>query len=507
MDIREYKGAYFTPKIWVELSQKYLADVLGENWQDEYYVWDCAAGTGNLLAGLTNKSNIWASTLDKADVDVMKDRIKNGANLLAGHVFQFDFLNDGFSKLPKGLREIIEDEEKRKKLVIYINPPYAEADSRKGEGRLKVAISTIHEKYSEKMGYSKRELSVHFLTRIYCEIPDCILANFSKLKNLQTPRFSDFRKFFQPKLERVFLVPADTFDNVKGSFPIGFHIWDTKILKAFKQVRASVYDENGNYAGKKKIVSYDNVKFINDWVKTFRKIQSDSIATIIGVGSDFQNQRLVRFGEPYMEVPADNHHWQISKDNLIESCIYYTVRKILPVTWLNDRDQFLWPNNGWETDKEFQNDCFAYTLFSNNMQSENVINHWIPFTEKEVNAKEKFASNFMTNYMAGKIKVENMSLFDGQAGNKKLVFSEEAQTVFNAGRKLWKFYHEQPYINVNASLYDIREHFQGRNDKGRMNAKSSDIRYSQLLFDLRTSLSELAKKIQPKIYDYGFLIG
>ncbi|MDR1197705.1 MAG: hypothetical protein LBK94_01660 [Prevotellaceae bacterium] len=57
-DVRERKGSYFTPKIWVELSQKYIADVLGENWQDEYTVWDCAAGTGNLLAGLTDKYNI-----------------------------------------------------------------------------------------------------------------------------------------------------------------------------------------------------------------------------------------------------------------------------------------------------------------------------------------------------------------------------------------------------------------------------------------------------------------
>ncbi len=104
---RERKGSFYTPKIWVELSQKYIADVLGEDWQDEYYVWDCAAGTGNLLTGLTNKYNIWASTLDKADVDVMHDRIENGANLLDDHVFQFDFLNDGFEKLPKGLQKII----------------------------------------------------------------------------------------------------------------------------------------------------------------------------------------------------------------------------------------------------------------------------------------------------------------------------------------------------------------------------------------------------------------
>jgi len=130
-DIRERKGSFFTPRQWVELSQKYIGDVLGNDWQDEYVVWDCAAGTGNLLAGLTNKHNIWASTLDKADVDVIKDRIKNGANLLEDHVFQFDFLNDDFSKLPKVLLDIINNEKSRKKLLIYINPPYAEAGNKK----------------------------------------------------------------------------------------------------------------------------------------------------------------------------------------------------------------------------------------------------------------------------------------------------------------------------------------------------------------------------------------
>ncbi len=114
-DIRERKGAFFTPRQWVELSQKYLGDYLGEDWQDEYYIWDCAAGTGNLLAGLTNKYHIFASTLDQADVSVMHERIDHGANLLKNHVFQFDFLNDDFTKLPQSLQEIISDPEKCKK--------------------------------------------------------------------------------------------------------------------------------------------------------------------------------------------------------------------------------------------------------------------------------------------------------------------------------------------------------------------------------------------------------
>ena len=37
-DVRERKGSFFTPQIWVELSQKYLTDTLGEDWQEEYYI-------------------------------------------------------------------------------------------------------------------------------------------------------------------------------------------------------------------------------------------------------------------------------------------------------------------------------------------------------------------------------------------------------------------------------------------------------------------------------------
>lgn len=190
-DIRERKGAFFTPRKWVELSQKYLTDYLGENWQDDYYVWDCAAGTGNLLAGLTNKFNIWASTLDQADVNVMHERIEHGANLLKSHVFQFDFLNDDFSQLPQGLQDIINDEEKRKKLVIYINPPYAEAATKStisntGKNKTDVAVNTsVYKNYKDKIGIGGRELFAQFFTRIYSEIPNCLLAEFSTLKILQ----------------------------------------------------------------------------------------------------------------------------------------------------------------------------------------------------------------------------------------------------------------------------------------------------------------------------------
>lgn len=196
-------------------------------------------------------------------------------------------------------------------------------------------------------------------------------------------------------------------------------------------------------------------------------------------------------------------------------CIYNTVRHTIQETWLNDRDQFLYPNDGWQTDTEFKSDCLTFTIFSNNIQSNLDTNHWIPFTESEVNAKEKFESNFMTDFIKGKIKSEkqddglfnqeNKTNISSQANGVSLQFSAEATEVFDAGRELWRYYHSQKDINVNASLYDIREYFQGRNDKGRMNSKSTDETYTELIGNLRQKLNVLAQKITPKVYEYEFL--
>jgi hypothetical protein len=197
----------------------------------------------------------------------------------------------------------------------------------------------------------------------------------------------------------------------------------------------------------------------------------------------------------------------IDKNNLIKVSVYFTVRKSIPANWLNDRDQFLKPIDNWEIDKEFHNDCLIYTLFNNNIQSEYGINHWIPFTEQEVNAQNRFESNFMTDFINGKIKVEQETdLFASESSYQgKREFSAEASAVFDAGRELWTYYHSQPNVNVNASLYDIREYFQGRNDQGRMNPKSADDKYMTLIGELRNKLNFLADKIKPKVYEYGFL--
>ena len=119
----------------------------------------------------------------------------------------------------------------------------------------------------------------------------------------------------------------------------------------------------------------------------------------------------------------------------------------------------------------------------------------------------------MTGFINGELKTEQNAqntLFAADAtsgvyNNQPREFSMEAKAVFNAGRALWQYYHAQLNINVNASLYDIREYFQGRNAAGRMNARSDDATYTLLIAELRAKLNALADKIKPKVYEYEFL--
>lgn len=69
----------------------------------------------------------------------------------------------------------------------------------------------------------------------------------------------------------------------------------------------------------------------------------------------------------------------------------------------------------------------------------------------------------------------------------------------------YKYYHSKPDANPNASLYDIKEYFQGRNDKDKMNASLADPVYTQLMDNLKLALRTLSEKIKPKVYEYGFL--
>ncbi|EPR9469049.1 hypothetical protein ACU9ZQ_000824 [Campylobacter upsaliensis] len=559
-DIRERKGAFFTPQIWVGKAQNYLAKALGENYQSEYYIWDLAAGTGNLLTNLTESHKLYASTLDKADVEIMQELSnKNALHLLPKHIFQFDFLNDEFfdticekhqkeglnfadekcekcqkSKVPNSLQEILKDEAKRKRLIIFINPPYAEASNRKtpsgtGDNKGEVATqTTIYSKYSAQYGTATRELFAQFFIRINEEIPHCILASFSTLKYVNAQYYDKFRQYFQAKFLKGFIAPAYTFDNVKGNFPIGFLVWDLAQSQIIKSITLDIFNDSGAGLGKKKYYTKNNKTMLSNFGKKIIENDEFLLGHFTAYGNDFQHQNGVFIENiERQRAKSGGVHIIITPYNLMQISISYSVRHCIKATWINDRDQFLAPNKKWEKDTEFHSDCLIFMLFhgQNKITCKEGINHFIPFSEKELNAAEALESHFMLEFIQGKIKISNKKKKGQQEFNfqsdeledtfiptKPLEFSHEAKEVFKAAKELFKHYHEQAKDETsytpNAALYDIKAHFQGFNDKGKMNSpqKADDEYYKQKLGELNYTLKNLAKKIEVKVYEYEFLL-
>ena len=93
-------------------------------------------------------------------------------------------------------------------------------------------------------------------------------------RNLLRPVIEE--QAFRAKLGRNFIVPANSFDNVKGQFPIGFFIWHTEEKVTFEHTTSDVYAKNGDCLGEKGVYSYDNTNGnIGKWVNSFA-----SVATI-----------------------------------------------------------------------------------------------------------------------------------------------------------------------------------------------------------------------------------
>ncbi|MEI8129451.1 MAG: hypothetical protein WCG95_07535, partial [bacterium] len=532
IDERSFKGAYYTPLHVVDKAYDKLADTLGSNWQREYLVWDMCCGVGNLEVKHSNPRNIYMSTLDEADVNVMRAT----KTCVAATRFQYDYLNDDITddgridysisnKVPETLRQAIAN---GKKILVLINPPYAEA----GEGiqsgtKEKVAKTKFAATAMANYGKASNELFTQFVARIALEIPTATIAMFSKIKYINAPNFERFRQVWNAQYLGGFVVPSKSFDGLKGNFPIGFLVWKTNniedsIRTPIDEIEVTVLDKNGNPIGEKLFYNVPNNLFLSGWIirpkanktevvplkntisvstaqntVTLTKWSDNALGYCFCDSNDFQNasQSTVLFSSTYFK----GHGFYVTNENLWQAAITYTVRRVIKPTWLNDRDQFLQPTQ--PLTNEFKSDCLIWMLFngSNLTASANdldwngrqwsIVNHFIPYTEEEVNSPERFESDFMVQYLADK------------------ALSSEAQKVLDEGKILWQAYfaatdvhsvrNELKLNRADVGWYQIRKALQARNQSG----DYAPVNFKPFEEAYRT----LTEKLQPLVYELGFL--
>ncbi len=171
---RRKQGEFFTPSIWVNKAHEYIVSVYGENWKNEYIVWDPAWGTGNLTRDYQFKE-LYVSTLNQSDIDTANQMGYNPEAVK----FPYDFLNDDYSKLPEGLRKAIEE---GREIIVLMNPPYGTAGNNKRDGVQKEGVSKniVGEKMNDdKMGFAARNLYLQFIYKLTKDFNNVNLAMFT----------------------------------------------------------------------------------------------------------------------------------------------------------------------------------------------------------------------------------------------------------------------------------------------------------------------------------------
>ena len=528
---RSFKGAFYTPLHVVDKAYDKLSESLGKNWQKDYVVWDMCCGVGNLEVKHSNHRNIFMSTLDQADIDVMKAT----KTCAAAIKFQYDYLNDDITdsggidysltnKVPPQLQKAISE---GKKLLVLINPPYGETGAGVGQGnknKIGVEKTRINASMTTE-GYASKELFVQFLTRISKELPNATLAMFSTLKYVNAPNFEKFRNNWNAEYLGGFVVHSKAFDGIKGDFPIGFLVWKTNQNAAQKtpivELDVDVLDKKGNQVGAKKYYNLPNNLHLNVWIKKPKTNKNPALPLSNAVTVSKNPRKKTSCDEMVGYLYASNNDLQhaaietcitssiytggnggglyIVENNLLQVAIVFAMRRIVKPTWLNDRDQFLQPAE-FLTD-EFKYDCLIWMLFNGyNLTAGaddidwdgvkwSLVNHFIPFTELEVGAPDRFESDFMVQFLDGK------------------TLSSEAVAVLDCGREIWKSYFS--YVDIRA----VREAYKlNRPDVGwyqirkalRERAKSShNVPVSFASFE--NSYKELSEKLRMNVYELGFL--
>ena len=278
---RRLTGDYFTPSVWVDKSQEYIDNDLGDTWRDDYIVWDCAAGVKNLTRDYKFKS-LYSSTLFDEELNISEGYNKDNI------AFQYDFLNDDswihdtdVINNRDHLEELINNNQldsylsglglerkipldllisiiNKENIVFYTNPPYGQSTTGKGrEHKAGASKNTFIASLMKNMGHAKMELYTQFMYRTmlfknffeYTDDNEFHIFYFTNSKIIPVPSFKKFNNEFLKNFSFVsgFLMNAGLFSGTaKAIWGITFLHWSNNGDKSQKQFDIDVLDEKDN---------------------------------------------------------------------------------------------------------------------------------------------------------------------------------------------------------------------------------------------------------------------
>lgn len=419
---RRNKGDFYTPTVWVDEAHKLLEKELGENWKEDYIVWDCCCGTKNLTRDYKFKQ-LYSSTIEKGDIEIGK-RYNLDIDEYHSVAFEYDFLNDDVELFEKLLEKKNNGEElteldfvestlymrslglvrsllKGKPIIFLINPPYGTAGNQKiGEDKKAgVAKTKINElMLSDKIGSCSQQLYAQFMYRInklhLLFGVDTKLGMFSPPLFISGSSFKGLRQYLSKYCSTTngFIFQASQFADVKGNWGISFTYTDwsePKYIDSCDMIVKSYDNMQMNNLGIKTLYNLDNKIQCSKWVKGFCKDiieEVDSFTMSSGVKVSDGNCKISKDAIAYAlldtnivekntsfctilnrKMKGHLSSYPITKENMINILSFFAARRLITgdmSNWVNCKDEYMIPNIEDSLYKEWEKDCIVYSLFN-----------------------------------------------------------------------------------------------------------------------------------------------
>ena len=389
---RRRQGAFFTPTKFVDFAHRMIEKELGENWRDEYVVYDCCCGSLNLTRDYRFKE-LYCSTLDKGELE-LGSRYNPEATK-----WQMDFLNDGDECFDKGL---IKAFEQNKPIVFFINPPYGTANNGIGnEYKTGMNNTLARNQMNETKFGGSENLQHQFMYRITKIIQKYHLTNayFALFSNpiwLSGAKQGKFLKNFSSQWEckDAYLFQASHFADVSDAWGISLTLWKsdnqaTPITEYNMKLLDILDDGSIDVVGHHTIYNSAFFNKASDWVKapikgsvpvlypcltSGLKIDSSNrlthgcsnqLGSFFNSGNNIQSnvQNVALLSSTYAN--AHSSPISISISNVTRCTALFTARKLIENTWINHADEYLAPNEAHPDYKRFEADSIVYSLFEN----------------------------------------------------------------------------------------------------------------------------------------------
>lgn len=389
---RRRQGAFYTPTIFVDFAHRMIEKELGDDWRDKYVVWDSAAGSLNLTRDYYFKE-LYCSTLEQSELD-LGSRYNPEATK-----WQMDFLNDCDEKIDKGLIKAFKE---NKPIVFFINPPYGTAavNGSTGTSRAGTNNTAIRYEMNKIMFGGSENLQHQFMYRITKIVQKYRLTNvyfalFSKPIWLSGAKQGKFLKNFSSQWEckDAYLFQASHFADVSDAWGIILTLWKsnnqaTPITEYNMKLIDILDDGSIDVFGHHTIYNSAFFYKASDWVKEpikFLKEKKTFPCLTSGLKLDILGRERTEFSKMLgcltlkgnnvkenstgvlwlTSTYANGHCACACAENFTRCTALFTARKLIEGNWINDKDEYLAPNENHPDYKRFETDSIVYSLFHN----------------------------------------------------------------------------------------------------------------------------------------------